>query len=359
MLLTQKETSAARGLTDLFCNHRYYQPDHDPTANLSTALGGIEANVIGGKANMWGEHVDAANFMPRTWPRASVIAERLWSAKNVTDINAAEPRLHEFRCRLVRRGIAASPIGAFSYGESGPYHKCFCHEELPFTYTPPAPAPPGLVIGAPPMVLDPPRRELGAAAVGPLLFFGGGLTDAGNVSDAVDVFDLSRGGAKLPGLKLSAARCFDGGQNVAAVCRGKIYLAGGAYANSSKSAIVDVFDTATRKFEPHLTLSAGRSFLAVAALESAGLVFFGGGELAEDEAHPKRSKDSDTVDIYSAVKKAWLPAAKLSVGRKKLAATTLHDTTVLFGGGFKSGVEPAGYRASLCIVSACRPKMSH
>ena len=30
----------------------YYQADHDPTANLSTALGGIEANVIGGKANM-------------------------------------------------------------------------------------------------------------------------------------------------------------------------------------------------------------------------------------------------------------------------------------------------------------------
>ena len=48
---------------------------------------------------------------------------------------------------------------------------------------------------------------------------------------------------------------------------------------------------------------------------------------------------------------AWLSAGKLSVGRKKLAATTLHDTTVLFGGGFKSGVEPAGYRAEVDMVT--------
>ena len=47
----------------------------------------------------------------------------------------------------------------------------------------------------------------------------------------------------------------------------------------------------------------------------------------------------------------WLSAGKLSVGRKKLAATTLHDTTVLFGGGFKSGVEPAGYRAEVDMVT--------
>ncbi len=265
-----------------------YTPAYDVLNTvLCTTLFGIR----------WGEHVDGSNFLPRTWPRASVIAERLWSARNVTDINAAEPRLHEFRCRMVRRGIAAAPIGAFSYGESGPYHKCFCHEELPVSYTPPAPPPPGLVVGAPQMVLDPPRRELGAAAVGPLLFFAGGLTESGNCSDGVDVFDLSKGGKRvaLSGSgRLAAPRAFDGGQNVAAVCRGKIYVAGGAYSNGSKSAIVDVFDSTTLAFDPHLTLSAGRSFLAVAALESAGLVFFGGGELAEDEEHPQRSKDSNS-----------------------------------------------------------------
>lgn len=88
---------------------------------------------------MWGEHVDATNFMPRVWPRASALAERLWSAATVTDAVAAHPRLHEFRCKLTRRGIAAEPIGSLLNTGTGPYHSAFCtHDSDVFRYAPPA-----------------------------------------------------------------------------------------------------------------------------------------------------------------------------------------------------------------------------
>ncbi|XP_067431476.1 beta-hexosaminidase subunit beta isoform X2 [Thunnus thynnus] len=66
--------------------------------------------VIGGEACLWGEYVDATNLTPRLWPRASAVAERLWSAKDVTDISDAYNRLSMHRCRMVERGIPAEPL---------------------------------------------------------------------------------------------------------------------------------------------------------------------------------------------------------------------------------------------------------
>jgi len=51
---------------------------------------------------MWGEYVDGVNLMSRTWPRAAVVAERLWSSASARDLESMKERLEEHRCRMLK-----------------------------------------------------------------------------------------------------------------------------------------------------------------------------------------------------------------------------------------------------------------
>ena len=78
----------------------------DPRAELR---GNNIENVIGGETCMWSEKIDLSNLLSTIWPKASTVAERLWSHKDVTDTQTAHKRYKYLRCLLIRRGIGASP----------------------------------------------------------------------------------------------------------------------------------------------------------------------------------------------------------------------------------------------------------
>lgn len=77
--------------------------------------------LLGGHASMWGEHVDASNFMSRVWPRASAVAERLWTGNVSVAKKNVKQRIFKFRCRMLQQGYAAEPVGPG-----------FCASEVPY-----------------------------------------------------------------------------------------------------------------------------------------------------------------------------------------------------------------------------------
>ncbi|XP_069113445.1 beta-hexosaminidase subunit beta-like [Argopecten irradians] len=110
---------------------KYYRCDPNP---MRTGKQDREKMILGGEACLWSEYITNENVISLLWPRASAVAERLWSSRTVTDVLAASYRLQEHRCRMLRRGLPVGYINGPDYcvppsvqeendvkwGESGP-----------------------------------------------------------------------------------------------------------------------------------------------------------------------------------------------------------------------------------------------
>eukprot|EP01112_Ceratiomyxa_fruticulosa_P013959 TRINITY_DN3960_c0_g1_i1.p1 TRINITY_DN3960_c0_g1~~TRINITY_DN3960_c0_g1_i1.p1 ORF type:complete len:556 (-),score=112.88 TRINITY_DN3960_c0_g1_i1:166-1731(-) len=68
-----------------------------------------QALVDGGETCMWGESVNDEVIISRVFPRATAVAERLWSPIQTTNTTDFELRLYEFSCRNTRRGVSFGP----------------------------------------------------------------------------------------------------------------------------------------------------------------------------------------------------------------------------------------------------------
>jgi len=76
----------------------------DPvSANVSQA--DADRGVLGAEAAMWAESVNGDNEELRVWPRTAAIAERMWSAANVRDVDDMYRRLWETDFELNDRAI--------------------------------------------------------------------------------------------------------------------------------------------------------------------------------------------------------------------------------------------------------------
>jgi hexosaminidase len=105
--------AARRGYEGILSNGFYIDlvyptSDHylnDPVPEGSTLTPAEAARVLGGEATMWGEWVSPDTIDSRIWPRTAAIAERLWSPREVRDVEDMYRRLSVISAQLEELGL--------------------------------------------------------------------------------------------------------------------------------------------------------------------------------------------------------------------------------------------------------------
>jgi hexosaminidase len=78
----------------------------DPLSGAATSLSSEEkARILGGESCMWAEYINLENIDSRIWPRNAVIAERLWSPQEVTNVASMHTRMEILGERLEWLGL--------------------------------------------------------------------------------------------------------------------------------------------------------------------------------------------------------------------------------------------------------------
>ncbi|MDT7602762.1 MAG: hexosaminidase [Acidobacteriota bacterium] len=81
----------------------HYKADPLPAGNTLSAA--EAAHVLGGEATMWSEWVSPETIDSRIWPRTATIAERLWSPREVNDVEDMYRRLAIVSLQLEELGL--------------------------------------------------------------------------------------------------------------------------------------------------------------------------------------------------------------------------------------------------------------
>ncbi len=87
----------------IFPTHQHYLNDPLPAGHTLTPA--EAARVLGGEATMWSEWVTPETIDSRIWPRTAAIAERLWSPREVVDVEDMYRRLATTSVRLEELGL--------------------------------------------------------------------------------------------------------------------------------------------------------------------------------------------------------------------------------------------------------------
>jgi hexosaminidase len=77
----------------------------DPLPATTDLTAEQQALILGGEACMWSEYVTPETIDSRIWPRLGAVAERLWSPREVNDVNDMYRRLEVASRRLTEFGL--------------------------------------------------------------------------------------------------------------------------------------------------------------------------------------------------------------------------------------------------------------